>query len=121
MIRVMACQGRAATDADTQVGYSLGLQSPMDRHDAATRSYVMSRIRRENTGPEVLLRQALCSAGARGYRIHARLPGRPDVIFGRARVAVFVDGCFWHGCRKCAIALPRSNRSYWLPKLARNY
>src|SRR5688500_3866435 len=92
----------------------------MDRHDAATRSYVMSRIRRENTRPEVLLRRALFAAGARGYRVHARLPGRPDVVFGKARLAVFVDGCFWHGCKKCAIPLPRSNRAYWLPKLARN-
>jgi DNA mismatch endonuclease (patch repair protein) len=92
----------------------------MDRHDAATRSKIMSQIRRENTRPEIMLRKALFAAGARGYRLHAALPGRPDVVFAGAKVAVFTDGCFWHRCRKCAIPFPRSNRSYWLPKLARN-
>ncbi len=80
----------------------------------------MSRIRKENTRPEMLLRRALFALGARGHRVHTSLPGRPDIVFSRPRVAVFVDGCFWHGCRKCAIPLPRSNRSYWLPKLAKN-
>jgi len=57
--------------------------------------------------------------GVRGYRLHGAIPGRPDLVFGAARVAVFVDGCFWHRCRKCAIPLPRSNRAYWIPKFAR--
>jgi DNA mismatch endonuclease (patch repair protein) len=63
-----------------------------------TRSRVMSRIRSKDTKPELVLRRALWSAGLRGWRVHARaLPGRPDIAFTRRRVAVFVDGCFWHG------------------------
>lgn len=92
----------------------------MDLYDKTTRSYVMSRIRGRNTQPEILLRRALFAAGMRGYRVHAPVPGRPDVVFSKARLAVFVDGCFWHQCRKCNIPVPRSNRSYWAPKLARN-
>jgi DNA mismatch endonuclease (patch repair protein) len=80
----------------------------------------MSRIRGRNTRPELALRRALFVAGARGYRVHANLPGRPDVVFTRVRLAVFVDGCFWHGCKKCGIPTPRTNRSYWGPKLERN-
>jgi DNA mismatch endonuclease (patch repair protein) len=92
----------------------------VDLYAKSTRSYVMSRIRKRNTKPEILLRRALFAAGARGYRVHAKLPGRPDVVFSKARLAVFVDGCFWHQCRKCGIPVPQSNRAYWGPKLARN-
>lgn len=92
----------------------------MDLYGKATRSYVMSRIRGRDTGPELALRRALYAAGARGYRVHAKLPGRPDVVFTTRKLAVFVDGCFWHGCPKCMIPTPRSNRRYWTPKLARN-
>jgi len=92
----------------------------MDLYDQKTRSYVMSRIRGKNTQPEILLRKALFGAGLRGYRAHSSLPGRPDVAFPKARIAVFVDGCFWHGCKRCKIPIPRSNRAYWAPKLARN-
>src|SRR3954469_23963555 len=62
------------------------------------RSLNMSRIRRRDTKPELALRRALWRAGLRGYRVDKKtLPGRPDVAWGRARLAVFVDGAFWHG------------------------
>jgi len=62
------------------------------------RSRNMAAIRSKNTRPELALRAMLRAAGATGYRIHARaIPGRPDVAFTRWRVAVFVDGAFWHG------------------------
>lgn len=57
----------------------------------------MSRIRGKNTSPELLLRKALWSVGIRGYRVHYRLPGRPDIVFVRKHIAIFVDGDFWHG------------------------
>ena len=58
----------------------------------------MSRIRGTNTLPEISLRKALYSLGVRGWRLHSsRLPGKPDLAFGRWKVAVFVDGAFWHG------------------------
>ena len=68
-----------------------------DIMSAATRSAVMSRIRGKNTGPELAVRAALEQRGL-SFELHARdLPGRPDVVFRESRVAVFVDGNFWHG------------------------
>jgi DNA mismatch endonuclease (patch repair protein) len=57
----------------------------------------MARVRTRDTAPEVALRRALWAAGVRGWRVHPRVPGRPDLAFVGARVAVFVDGAFWHG------------------------
>jgi DNA mismatch endonuclease (patch repair protein) len=65
-----------------------------DVYSAATRAYVMSRIRGRNTKAEVLLRRHLWARGIRGYRDHAALPGRPDIGWPRTRIAIFVDGCF---------------------------
>lgn len=82
------------------------------------RSRCMSRIRSEKTGPEMRLRRALWIRGVR-YRLHRKLPGKPDLAFADRRLAVFVDGCFWHGCPVHGTS-PKSNQSYWGPKIARN-
>jgi DNA mismatch endonuclease (patch repair protein) len=93
----------------------------MDVHDKATRSFNMSRIRATNTKPEIILRKLLWLSGLRGYRLHCRLPGRPDITFGKKRVAVFVDGCFWHSCPHCSDGrAPKSNTSYWTEKRRMN-
>lgn len=83
----------------------------------------MRRNRRIDTGPEVRLRSTL---HGRGHRFRKHLPirtpdrlVRPDVVFTRGRLAVFVDGCFWHCCPVHG-NLPQSNTSYWHPKLDRN-
>lgn len=68
-----------------------------DRLSVEQRSRLMARVRTRNTAPEVALRRALWQAGVRGWRLHRPLPGRPDLVFGRARLTVFVDGAFWHG------------------------
>jgi len=82
------------------------------------RSYCMSRIRGKNTKPELFLRKALWSKGLR-YRLKSNLPGRPDIIFPGKRLAVFVDGCFWHGCpQHCQ--LPEENSVFWEEKLSKN-
>jgi DNA mismatch endonuclease, patch repair protein len=66
--------------------------------DPQTRSRMMARIRGRDTKPELLLRQALRRRGLSGYRCHWRgVPGRPDVAFPGRRIAIFVDGAFWHG------------------------
>ena len=78
----------------------------------------MSRIRGRNTGPERALRSALRAAGI-PYRSYLRLPGRPDVALARARVAVFVHGCFWHGCPHHYTA-PRTRAEFWRKKLEDN-
>jgi DNA mismatch endonuclease, patch repair protein len=68
-----------------------------DKLTPEQRSKLMARVRTRNTTPEVALRKGLHAAGVRGWRLHRRLPGKPDLAFGRARLCVFVDGAFWHG------------------------
>jgi DNA mismatch endonuclease (patch repair protein) len=78
----------------------------------------MARIRSRNTGPELALRRALFAAGARGWRCHNRhLPGKPDLAFTRWRIAVFVDGCFWHGHPD--YFTPGKSGAYWDAKIER--
>jgi DNA mismatch endonuclease (patch repair protein) len=78
----------------------------------------MSRIRSRDTKPELALRQALWAEGVRGWRVHARtLPGKPDLAFTRWRIAVFVDGCFWHGHPD--YFTPGKSGEYWDAKIAR--
>lgn len=86
----------------------------------AQRSRVMAAVPSKNSRPELKLRKALTAAGIRGYRLHrADLPGSPDVVFTKQRLAVFVDGCFWHGCPQCHRA-PKANADYWTVKVTRN-
>jgi DNA mismatch endonuclease (patch repair protein) len=83
-----------------------------------TRSQQMARIRSSDTKPELRLRRHLWAAGLR-YRLRPALPGTPDIAFISARVAVFVDGCFWHGCPS-HYQRPVRNADFWSAKLARN-
>jgi DNA mismatch endonuclease (patch repair protein) len=90
-------------------------------YTTAKRSKTMARIRGKHTRPERALRQALWKMGYR-YRLHAKqLPGHPDIAFPQYRLAIFVDGEFWHGFqweqKKEQI---KSNREYWIPKIERN-
>jgi DNA mismatch endonuclease (patch repair protein) len=84
------------------------------------RSARMALIRSKgNQATELKLIAILRAAKVTGWRRHSPLPGRPDFIFPRSRLAVFVDGCFWHGCRwHCR--KPKSGTAYWEPKIARN-
>ena len=61
------------------------------------RSYCMSRVRGKNTKPEMLVRSALHKRGLRSRKHRKELPGRPDIVFTRAKICVFIDGDFWHG------------------------
>ncbi len=84
------------------------------------RSSVMSAIRSGgNLGTELKLIMIFKQYGVTGWRRNVQLPGKPDFVFPRERLAIFVDGCFWHGCPLHG-RNPDSNREYWLPKLARN-
>lgn len=79
----------------------------------------MAAIRSENTKPEVTLRQALRTLGHSGYRLHRKdLPGRPDLAFIGRKVAVFVDGAYWHGHPDHWH--PETASEYWLAKMSRN-
>lgn len=83
---------------------------------------VSARMRRQKTSgtkPEIEIRRRLHAAGLR-YRLrHSGLGCRPDIILTRARIAVFIDGCFWHGCPDHG-SIPRNNRRWWSDKLAEN-
>ena len=81
----------------------------------------MARVGGRDTSPELAVRSILRALGVRGYRLHRDdLPGRPDIVVVRARLAIFVHGCFWHrhGCSKTTT--PKSNSAYWQPKFAQN-
>jgi DNA mismatch endonuclease (patch repair protein) len=85
------------------------------------RSRTMSAIRgKGNKSTEVALRLGLVRARVRGWAVHPNgFLGSPDFLFKRKRVAVFVDGCFWHGCARCG-HLPKSNRAFWRAKILKN-
>lgn len=94
-----------------------------DVFDAAKRSAVMRAVKSSDTAPERAVRAAARAAGyARRYRLGGGgLPGKPDLVFGAMRKAVFVHGCFWHGhhCKRGA-RKPKDNAAYWEGKIARN-
>jgi len=90
-----------------------------DRFSRETRSKIMASIRSKNTKPETTVRHLLWSMGKR-YRIHDKsIFGTPDISSKKNRVAVFIDGCFWHGCKLC-YQKPRTNTEFWNNKIETN-
>ncbi|MBQ0116082.1 MAG: DNA mismatch endonuclease Vsr [Bacteroidales bacterium] len=91
----------------------------MDKMTPQQRHRCMSRIRSKDTKPEMVVRRYLWHHGYR-YRLHRKgLAGRPDIVIGRLKVAIFVNGCFWHG-HSCQTKFPRTNVDFWTEKIARN-
>lgn len=85
------------------------------------RSRIMSGIKGKNTKPEVRLRKALWHAGLRYRKNYKLLPGTPDIINKKYKLAIFVDGEFWHGHEwKTKKAKIKSNRAFWIPKIEQN-
>ena len=76
----------------------------------------MAKVRSKNTLLELRVRKELYARGYR-YRLHYNLPGKPDIAFVKKKIAVFINGCFWHqhGCKKSK--LPESNKEFWQSKL----
>lgn len=93
----------------------------MDAVDAVTRSRIMRSVPRKDTAPEVRLRKSLHRLGLR-YRTHIdSLPGSPDIVFPKAKVAIFVHGCYWHRHEGCRLATtPGSNVDFWMDKFRAN-
>lgn len=102
-------------------GYKWQMATPRTHDVMSTeqRSALMGRIRGKDTQPEMALRRAVWALGLR-YRLHRKI-GRikPDMVFAGARVAVFVDGCFWHRCPLHGV-MPKGNAAFWQTKLVGN-
>ncbi|MCJ2050288.1 very short patch repair endonuclease [Methylobacterium sp. J-070] len=93
----------------------------MDRWSPEDRSALMARVRNRDTSPELAVRKLAHAQGLR-FRVNRRdLPGTPDLVFPRYRLAVFVHGCFWHrhsGCKRATT--PKTRQDFWEAKLVRN-
>lgn len=89
-----------------------------DTFSPAFRSEIMRRVKGKDTAFERKVRSALHRRGLR-FRLYSSLPGKPDIVFTRARVVVFLDSCFWHGCPK-HLRTPSSHVEYWTRKIERN-
>lgn len=84
------------------------------------RSYNMSRVRATNTEPEVKLRRLLSDKGFKNYKInYSTLLGKPDIVFIKRRIAIFIDGCFWHKCPVCFVK-PETRIKFWMEKIQEN-
>lgn len=94
-------------------------RAPVPEKEATSR--LMRSNKAKNTKPEVILRKALWKNNIKGYRLHwNKVPGRPDIAFPGKKLAVFVNGCFWHRCPHCNLPLPKSNEGFWTEKFERN-
>jgi DNA mismatch endonuclease (patch repair protein) len=84
------------------------------------RSQAMAAVKgKHNRTTEIQFRMALVRDGVTGWITHSKLPGKPDVYFPNARIAIFLDGCFWHGCGRCG-HVPKTNSLFWSTKIGRN-
>ena len=92
----------------------------MDTFTKAERSRIMSRVKSsENKSTEAAFITLMKERGITGWRRHQPVFGKPDFVFRKTRIAVFIDGCFWHGCPKHC-RMPATNRDYWERKIGRN-
>lgn len=99
--------------------YNRDGRSPIPVNEITSR--VMSANKAINTGPELLLRRYMFRIGIRGYRLHwKKVSGRPDLVFVKRKVAVFVNGCYWHRCPYCDPHFPQSNHDFWDAKFKKN-
>ncbi len=84
-------------------------------------SKIMSRIKAKNTKSEILLRKELWKNGIKGYRLHwKKVPGRPDIAFPGKKIAIFVNGCYWHRCPICKPSFPKTHQEFWKDKFNKN-
>lgn len=92
-----------------------------DNLSPTDRVKTMRAVKSQGTGPERRLRAMLAGMGVSGWRLnYEKAPGNPDIAFPEEKIAIFVDGCFWHGCPECNRPLPQKNRDYWKRKIERN-
>ena len=92
-----------------------------DTITAERRSEIMSHIKSKDTSIELMVRRYLFASGYR-YRVNYKaLPGKPDIVFTKKKIAIFIHGCYWHGhdCRSRYAHASQSNKAYWRPKIER--
>ncbi|MDR3307352.1 MAG: very short patch repair endonuclease [Coriobacteriales bacterium] len=93
--------------------------SPPAQSPAVRKS--MQGNKSKDTKPELKVRKLLRDAGFSGYRLQwKKAPGRPDIAYPGRKIAIFVNGCFWHRCPKCNLPTPKTNPEYWEEKFCRN-
>ena len=84
-------------------------------------SEIMSHIKAKNTLPEIQLRKSLQKNNIKYFKLHNKhLPGRPDISFPKNKLAIFVNGCYWHRCPFCKPSLPKSHLKFWRDKFRKN-
>ena len=89
--------------------------------DKEITSRIMSSIKDRNTKPELAIRKVMWNNGIKGYRLHwKKVPGKPDIAFPSKKVAIFVNGCYWHKCPNCNPSTPKSNVEFWNNKFQKN-
>ncbi len=104
---------------DTNKKYCRDGRAPIPKNEQISKT--MSAIKSKNTKPELLLRHALWHSGIKGYRLHwKKAPGKPDIAFPGRKIAIFVNGCFWHRCPHCHPSMPKVHIEYWDEKFKKN-
>ncbi len=99
--------------------YTRDGRAPIPEKEITSR--VMSLIRAKHTKPELRLRKALYHSGLSGYRLHwNKIPGSPDISYPGAKIAIFVNGCFWHRCPYCNPPIPKTHVEFWKEKFRNN-
>jgi len=94
-------------------------RAPVPKQEVTSR--IMSLVKGKNTKPELLFRKELRAQGITEYRLHPKtLPGRPDVHLSSKKLAIFINGCFWHRCPYCKPGVPKTHKAFWSKKFAAN-
>lgn len=97
----------------------MGSAIAMDTVSKNKRSEIMRAVKSKDTKLEIAFRKSLSAKGLRYLRNSGKYFGKPDIIFKKYKIAIFIDSCFWHGCKKhCRI--PSTNKTYWIKKIKRN-
>jgi len=96
-----------------------------DRRNPEPTSEVTTKVMKANKGkdtkPELIVRQMLREMGLPGYRLNwKKAPGRPDIAYPGRRIAIFVNGCFWHRCPYCNLPIPKTHSEFWRQKFDKN-
>lgn len=99
--------------------YTRDKRSPIPANRSVSK--IMSSIKSKNTKPEIILRKILWKYNLKGFRIHPqKIPGKPDICYISRKIAIFVNGCFWHSCPNCNKKIPKHNSRFWEDKFKNN-